>query len=478
MSLALLRNPAPAASPSERSNSDIGERSGLLSVEIADLAGIISDLAKLGQAQQYHSRGAETAAQHMADTNNVLVESMQVARASACETRQNLGASADEIATTIADTADKIGTLGDGAVAVHQSIEAVSATIASVLNTGSDIQKFAYDTQLLALNARVEAAHAGSAGAGFSVIAEAVKELAENIRTATAANQKHLELLTRTLAALTAKAQSNAETAQAAKVKSEQSKQTITRFQTLVETVQRLMGDIDSMSKSVEENNSSYTALRDELGGLTDAVESGTAHLERAHSRADSILGISEDFILFIAESGIKNSDSSIIELCQNTAAKIGALFERAVADGEINLAGLFDENYVPIQRTDPQQMMTKFVTLADVKLPPIQEDVLSADPRITFCVAVDHNGYLPTHNLIYSKPQGPDPVWNAANCRNRRVFNDRTGLSAGRNKRPFLLQTYRRDMGGGTFVLMKDVSAPILVNGRHWGGFRIGFKV
>jgi methyl-accepting chemotaxis protein len=32
--------------------------------------------------------------------------------------------------------------------------------------------------------------------------------------------------------------------------------------------------------------------------------------------------------------------------------------------------------------------------------------------------------------------------------------------------------------MGGGAFVLMKDASAPITVHGRHWGGFRIGFKV
>ncbi len=31
--------------------------------------------------------------------------------------------------------------------------------------------------------------------------------------------------------------------------------------------------------------------------------------------------------------------------------------------------------------------------------------------------------------------------------------------------------------MGVGTFVLMKDVSAPIRVRGRHWGGFRIGYK-
>jgi methyl-accepting chemotaxis protein len=90
----------------------------------------------------------------------------------------------------------------------------------------------------------------------------------------------------------------------------------------------------------------------------------------------------------------------------------------------------------------------------------------------------VDRNGYLPTHNRKYSQPQGADPVWNNANCRNRRIFNDRTGLRAGRNTEPFLLQTYRRDMGGGQFVMMKDISAPIIVQGRHWGGLRIGYRI
>ena len=40
-----------------------------------------------------------------------------------------------------------------------------------------------------------------------------------------------------------------------------------------------------------------------------------------------------------------------------------------------------------------------------------------------------------------------------------------------------FLLQTYRRDMGGGNFVIMKEVAAPIKVNGKHWGGLRLAFK-
>jgi methyl-accepting chemotaxis protein len=57
-------------------------------------------------------------------------------------------------------------------------------------------------------------------------------------------------------------------------------------------------------------------------------------------------------------------------------------------------------------------------------------------------------------------------------------MFNDRTGLAAGMNTKRFLLQTYRRDMGGGAFVLMKDASAPVIVAGRHWGGVRIGYRV
>jgi methyl-accepting chemotaxis protein len=158
-------------------------------------------------------------------------------------------------------------------------------------------------------------------------------------------------------------------------------------------------------------------------------------------------------------------------------AAAIGARFEQAVTSGELALADLFDENYVKIANTNPQQLRTRFVDFTDRVLPAFQEPLLEFSDKVVFCAAVDRNGYLPTHNLKFSKPQGADPVWNAANCRNRRLFNDRTGLAAGRNTRKFLLQTYRRDMGGGRFVLMKDLSAPIVVNGRHWGGLRFAYQ-
>jgi len=102
---------------------------------------------------------------------------------------------------------------------------------------------------------------------------------------------------------------------------------------------------------------------------------------------------------------------------------------------------------------------------------------MLDFDPKVVFCAAVDRKGFLPTHNTKFSQPQGADEAWNTANCRNRRIFDDRVGLKAGRNTNPFLLQVYRRDMGGGQFAMMKDLSTPIFVQGRHWGGLRMGYK-
>src|SRR5690606_27678028 len=123
---------------------------------------------------------------------------------------------------------------------------------------------------------------------------------------------------------------------------------------------------------------------------------------------------------------------------------------------------------YRPVAGTDPVQYLTRFTEFTDAVLPAIQEKVAAGDDCIVFCAAVDENGYLPTHNRKFSQPQRDgDVTWNTANCRNRRLFNDRVGLAAGRNLEPFLLQTYRRDMGGGQFVLMKDISAPIIVGGR-----------
>ena len=171
------------------------------------------------------------------------------------------------------------------------------------------------------------------------------------------------------------------------------------------------------------------------------------------------------------AESGVETEDSPYIAMVVETAGQIGERFEQAIANGKISNADLSDEQYRPVQGSNPQQFITSFTAFTDHVLPDILEKTLEFSPKVAFCVTVDRKGYLPTHNRKYSKPQTKDPVWNQANCRNHRMFNtSRTETTAMRNQYRFLLQTYRREMGGGNFVLMKDLSAPIWVDGQHWG--------
>ncbi|MBN9669933.1 PilZ domain-containing protein [Labrenzia aggregata] len=167
------------------------------------------------------------------------------------------------------------------------------------------------------------------------------------------------------------------------------------------------------------------------------------------------------------------------VEIAQSGAARITEAMEKLLEEGKLTTDDLFDTNYLPVAGTDPQQVTTRALGQLENILPEIQEDILGKNQGMAFCATVDRNGYLPVHNLIYSKPQKPgDPVWNAANCRNKRIFDDRAGLSAARNTRPFLIQTYARDMGGGNIVWMKEIDAPIVVQGRHWGGFRSAYKL
>ncbi len=176
--------------------------------------------------------------------------------------------------------------------------------------------------------------------------------------------------------------------------------------------------------------------------------------------------------------AAIREANKEFIARAIGAADRISALFEDAVNAGQIALDDLFDNHYVPIPGTNPQQYRTRFLSLCEALLPAVQEPLLASDPRLVFCAAVDRNGYLPVHNAAYAQPQRPDdPLWNAAHSRNRRIFDDRAGLSAGRVVRPYIIQNYPRDMGDRV-VMMWEIGAPIRVFGKKWGGFRTAYTL
>ncbi|MEA2912014.1 MAG: methyl-accepting chemotaxis protein [Bradyrhizobium sp.] len=175
----------------------------------------------------------------------------------------------------------------------------------------------------------------------------------------------------------------------------------------------------------------------------------------------------------------IRDENTEFVTRAMEAGTALTKIFEEAVASGTISVDDMFDADYVEIPGTNPLQHRTRILSWADRALPPFQEALLAKDPRMVFCAMIDRNGYLPVHNKIYSHPQRPgDVVWNTANSRNRRIFNDPAGLAAGRNLRSYLIQSYARDMGNGKTIMMREIDVPIRVNGRHWGGFRTAYKL
>ncbi len=169
------------------------------------------------------------------------------------------------------------------------------------------------------------------------------------------------------------------------------------------------------------------------------------------------------------------------------TAAIVGAegmshILEELVNSGAFCVDDIFDYDYQKISDgelagTKIPKYHTRYDQYLDGLIGHFQDAFLS-DESIVFAVLVDINGYLPTHNSRYSQPLTGDDDKDQTGNRTKRIFNDPVGLKAARfegtSGQAVLRQTYHRDTG----VTMWDVSAPVIVFGRHWGGFRIGLSM
>jgi methyl-accepting chemotaxis protein len=394
------------------------------------------------------------------DTQRVVQAQGQAMQALAQQLNQ-IGQAQAAIATATAQSAAAVQRARGALGVVGDEVVGMASTLAQVSDAAAEITKISLQTRLVAFNAAVEAKHAGDAGRGFAVVAEAVKALAGQVESSSKAIVSAITSLQERIDRFSAELTANGN----------RPSQIHAAFSEVEQDVQRI-------SVSAAESGQQMSLLNERAHELEREVSEASHGLKVAFDGSDRFLRMSEELVEQIAESGVEVDDMPFIRAAQQAAAEISELLEGALRDGQISQSDLFDENYRPIEGTNPQQHTTRFCQLTDRLFPPVQEKTLGFSDKIVFCISADRNGYIATHNRKYCQPQRPgDTVWNTANSRYRRIFNDRTGLASARNTRPFLLQTYRRDMGGGRFVLLKEAAAPIVVGGRHWGGLRLAFN-
>ena len=467
-----IRQPDAAATPSdsERLVDQLANKIGGLGVELADVAGNLREVAGRVSTQAERFGHLQKTAETMVSANHDIASASQAVQTATSAAVGEITQSRDVVETAVQHIAELIEAVGR----IETRLGAVGSALAQVAKVSGSIEAIAKQTNLLALNATIEAARAGAAGRGFAVVASEVKSLAEATRQATQLIGDTVHDLDGQVGNLIGESGDASLRAKNAGRGAEKIKGIIARVQDGFTAVSK---ETDGVTKAATSNLAHCDIVISELGELANGVDLSSTDLKLADDRVAKLLDLSENLIELIADSGVETADAPLIRTVIETAKTISTAFESAISRGEIKLEQLMDENYREIPGTDPKQYLTNYVEFTDRLLPPIQDPLQKSDSRIVFCVAWARGGYLPTHNPNYRKPQGADPVWNNANCRNRRLFNDRAVKKVAANTKPFLLQTYRRDMGGGNFVLMKDLSSPIFVRGQHWGAFRMGFR-
>jgi twitching motility protein PilJ len=253
-------------------SSDLNDASGLVADAASGAQGITQELlaATQRQAKELRSTGEAVGLinRSIQEVDNSATQSSKVAQRTLVVTEQgaqavrNAISGMDSIREQIQETAKRIKRLGES-----------SQEIGDIVDLISDITE---QTNVLALNAAIQAASAGEAGRGFSVVAEEVQRLAERSAEAT----KQISALVKAIQgdtqdAVAAMEQSTQGVVEGAKL-SDQAGQSLREIEQVSHELADLIGSI-SVSTQVQTDmaNEVATTMK-EILQLTEQTTDGT----------------------------------------------------------------------------------------------------------------------------------------------------------------------------------------------------------
>ena len=235
---------------------------------IAELSGgseqITAAAAQVSSTSQALAEGASEQASSLEETSSSLEEMSSMTQRNA-----EGAANASELARGARQSADAGAEDMQAMGKAMAALKASSDDIAKIIKT---IDEIAFQTNILALNAAVEAARAGEAGAGFAVVAEEVRALAQRSAVASRESSEKIE-------------GAIVKTAQGVQI----SDQVNRRLSEIVEQVRRVDALVSEVATASREQNTGVQQINTAIGQMDKVVQANAAGAEESAASAEEL---------------------------------------------------------------------------------------------------------------------------------------------------------------------------------------------
>ena len=231
--------------------------------EIEQNSNTICDAAETAQTECV---SVAAAAEQMAATNANIAENCTTAAKSSQESHKFTETGMENVNTTATSVTEQYELMEKNAEAIRELADEVEK-ISSIVGT---IDEIASQTNLLALNAAIEAARAGEAGRGFAVVADEVRALATRTTASTQEIRGMVDRIQADSAAATTAMQSNLESMSFVTTESVELKSTLGQVMELVSGVNDQIGVI---ATSAEEQSTSSNQISHNMQRITECTK-------------------------------------------------------------------------------------------------------------------------------------------------------------------------------------------------------------
>ncbi|MFP4364643.1 MAG: methyl-accepting chemotaxis protein [Spirochaetia bacterium] len=256
------------------------------------------NLSSRAEGQSKHADSTHEIAQRIASDVTRLnnqIEQQTVAVSQSSASIEQMLSSIQSVSQTLTKNNASVQKLSSAAEQGREDLESVTSDIKTVAHNSENlleistvIQNIASQTNLLSMNASIEAAHAGDAGKGFSVVAEEVRKLAE---TSSEESQKVASVLNNIKESVD---------------KIDQSvEQVLAQFESIEMDVKSIAQQESSIKDAMEEQTTGSKEVFDALMQLKDITQTVQEHSQEI---ADGTSQVSQDSELLSTGSNEMNN--------------------------------------------------------------------------------------------------------------------------------------------------------------------------